>query len=239
MIQESESNTIDLSDDTKCVIYRMVEFLYRGDYQEIDHPNYQTLDRDIVDRSGAHHAMLHASMFAVADKYDIAALGDLAKDKFTKAILNIDNQHYMDVINHVYSTTPESNRGLHDEIGYQTRLRGSTIITDPVLKSRLEEIVSTTPQFAWDLIETSFKPTSAKPCAECNLSIGDKISCSMCVHKNQAGWLIGRPPQSHDIKNAHAIPPSRGTDPELFSADNMTSTFGNKKSLTSLFRLSS
>ncbi len=233
MIQESESNTIDLSDDTKCVIYRMVEFLYRGDYQEIDHPDYQTLDKDIIDRSGAHHAVLHASMFAVADKYDIAALGDLAKEKFDKAIENIDNQHYMDVINHVYSTTPESYRGLRDKIGHQTRIRGSTIRTDPVLNSRLEEIVSTTRQFAWDLIQSSFMPTSAKTCTGCNSNLGDKISCSACVQKNQTGGLFGlssqshdtpggafgRFSQSHDTKNAHASPPSRGTGATPFATD--------------------
>ncbi|KAL9065532.1 MAG: hypothetical protein Q9161_008184 [Pseudevernia consocians] len=158
-IVETKSNIIDLSDDTKSIVYRMVEFLYRGDYQELDHADYQTIDKDVIDRSGAHHAVLHADMFAVADKYDIAALGDVAKGKFEKALSRtaIANGHYLEVINHVYSTTPESNRGLRNVIVEQTQIRGSRIQEDPVLNPRLKEIVSTTRQFAWDLINSQLK----------------------------------------------------------------------------------
>lgn len=168
-VQESESNTIDLSDDTKRVIYRLVEFLYRGDYQEFDHPDYQTIDKDLLASTGTHHAVLHAEMFAVGDKYDIAALGDAAKAKFKAAISKKDftNGHFLDVIPYVYSTTPKSNRGLRDVVCCGTQNRGSVIRTDPVLKSRLAEIVSATPQFAWDLIEGSLLATSVKECSSC------------------------------------------------------------------------
>lgn len=140
----------------------MVEFLYRGDYQDLDHPDYQLIDKNGPDRSGAHHAVLHADMFAVADKYDIAALGDAAKTKFEEAsnIVGLDNGNYLDVFRYVYSTTPESNRGLRDVVVGQIRTRGCRIMADAALNSRLEEIVSTTPQLAWDVFRTSLSATS-------------------------------------------------------------------------------
>ena len=174
----------------------MVEFLYRGDYQELDHADYQTIDKDVIDRSGAHHAVLHADMFAVADKYDIAALGDVAKNKFEKALSRtaIANGHYLEVINHVYSTTPESNRGLRNVIVEQTQIRGSRIQEDPVLNPRLKEIVSTTRQFAWDLINSQLKTlTTGESCFGCARLFGDKISCSECVKEDQTSdipWLV-------------------------------------------------
>lgn len=169
----------------------MVEFLYRGDYQELDDdPGYQKIDKDVFDRSGAHHALLHASMFAVADKYDIAALGDVAKGKFERAISKtaIDNGHFLEVINNVYSTTPESNRGLRDAIVEQTQIRGSMIREDPVLNPRLEKIVSTTPQFAWDLIQNCLRSLrTSELCSGCKNLLKDKMICSECVKKDQTG----------------------------------------------------
>lgn len=83
----------------------MVDFLYRGDY-------------DVDEDSGEEHpAILQAAMFAVADKYNIAALGDVAKDKFEGSVTEIfqtssNRDCFMDVVEHVYSTTPQSSRGL-------------------------------------------------------------------------------------------------------------------------------
>lgn len=92
-------------------------------------------------------------MFVVADKYDIVALGDAAKAYFKGATREevLNNGHLLELIPHVYSTTPESNRGLRDVICWETSSREIIIGKDPVLKSRLAEIISATPQFAGDL----------------------------------------------------------------------------------------
>ncbi|CAF9938022.1 MAG: hypothetical protein ALECFALPRED_007482 [Alectoria fallacina] len=199
--QESESNIIDLSHDTKRVVYRMVEFLYCGDYQELDHPDYQTIDKDLVDRTGIHHAVLHADIFAVADKYDIAALGNIAKNKFEEAInkKGFGDPDHLRVIKYVYSTTPESNRGLRDVIVSHTQARGNKIRTNFVLNSRLEEIVSTTPQFGWDLIQSSLLSASIKRCSECKTELGVRTSCTECITKEP---ILARKPSD-----------SFGTDP--------------------------
>ena len=158
--QETESNIIDLSHDTKPVVFRMVEFLYRGDYEELDHPDYQAIDKNIPDSSKTLQAVLHADMFTVADKYNIVALGETAKEKFEGAIWSLRNCYYLEVIKYVYSTTSESDRSLRDAIVRETRRRGSKILKETGLKPSLEELVSTTPQFAWDLFHNSLQATS-------------------------------------------------------------------------------
>ena len=160
--QESESNIIDLSHDTKRIVFRMVEFVYRGDYDVLNYPDYPTTDKDTPDGSKVRHAVLHADMFTVADKYDIVALGEKAKEHFEETIdsWSLDDSEFLEVTKYVYSTTPESDRGLRDAIVRETRLRGSQIIKDTGLKPRLEELVSTTPHFAWDLFHNSLQENS-------------------------------------------------------------------------------
>lgn len=165
----------------------MVEFLYRGDYTELEPPDYQTTDKDShgSNLSAAPHAILHAAMFAVADKYNIAALGDVAKNKFEQAIKESvsDTNYFLDIIDYVYSTTPESNRGLRDLIVFQAQTRGAKIMAEPELNSRLEEIISSTPRFAMDLIQQSLHPASPpspKRCPFCTAVMGNEANCSQC-----------------------------------------------------------
>lgn len=175
----------------------MVGFLYRGDYQELDHPDYQTIDQDLLDRSGPHHAVLHAAMFAAADKYNIATLGDVAKTSLSSRKPSTCSSstalHFLEVVKYVYSTTPESNRGLRDAVVFQTQACSSKITTNPVLNSHLEQIASSTPQFAWDLIRESLLPASLKRHSVCKAELGDRTSCSECLKKGQ-GTLF---PKSH------------------------------------------
>ena len=149
----------------------MIDFLYRGDYQTD------------VDSGEQHHAVLHAAMFAVADKYNIAALGDAAKVKFQKSIKSIvwispDIGSFMDVIEYVYSTTPESNRGLRDIVVRQIQILGTQITADPKLNSRLEGIIASTPSFAMDLIRNSFVQASPRRCSACDEYLGDGTICT-------------------------------------------------------------
>ena len=178
-------------------VYRMVGFLYRGDYQELDHPDYQMIDQDLLDRSGPHHAVLHAAMFATADKYNIAILGDVAKTSLSSrkpsTCSSSTAPHFLEVVEYIYSTTPEFNRGLRDVVVFQTQTCSSKIMTTPVLNSRLEQIASTSPQFAWDLIRKSLLPASLKRYSVRKAELGDRISCSECLKKGR-GTLF---PESH------------------------------------------
>ncbi|KAF6218342.1 hypothetical protein HO133_005689 [Letharia lupina] len=187
-VVESEGNLIDLSHDTKPVVYRMLEFLYHGEYREIGHLDYLTIDKDLLEKGRAQHALLHAEMFAVADKYDIATLGVVAMNKFEKALSKkkFGNGHYLDIIKHVYSTTPESNRGLRDLVVSHARAHGNEIQKDSILNPRLEEIVSITPQFAWDLIQTCLLHTPLNRCSACKAELRDNVRCSGCIKKGRS-----------------------------------------------------
>ena len=106
--------------------------------------------------------LCQADLYAVADKYNIAPLGKVAKRRFKGAASekNLDDDQYLEIIKHAYDTTPESNRGLCDVIVSEIQTGGIMIRTNTIPNFRQEEIVSTTPQFAWDLIQTSLLNTA-------------------------------------------------------------------------------
>jgi len=60
---------------------------------------------------------IHATMYALADKYQVNGLGSLARAKF-EACLNhhVNTEDFITAVQIVYSTTPESNRGLRDAV---------------------------------------------------------------------------------------------------------------------------
>lgn len=126
-------------------------------------------------------------MYAAADKYNIPPLASLSLKKFTSAInfsLFTDTDLFS-VIEYVYNTTPDSNRGLRDVIVAQTQTRGRTIIADALLNARLEEITSSVPQFAWDMIQKTLRPGPSKRCTFCRGELNDAGICAECGKKGR------------------------------------------------------
>jgi hypothetical protein len=56
-------------------------------------------------------------MYAIADKYEVAGLGDMAKDKFKKACERFWNDPlFPTAAAHVFSSTPDKDLGLRDVV---------------------------------------------------------------------------------------------------------------------------
>ncbi|KAL8992660.1 MAG: hypothetical protein Q9169_006931 [Polycauliona sp. 2 TL-2023] len=139
---EAASNEIKLPEDEPMAVERMLKFLYTGDYDDTDNEDSQTaqvlLSRDpspgdtnacghgLSDGSKAPHKAAKApvqvnvaalmntiDVYTLADKYDMLYLQVFAKSRF-KARAN-DEWATVDIVTImpiVYSTTPDSNRGL-------------------------------------------------------------------------------------------------------------------------------
>ncbi|KAF2023849.1 hypothetical protein EK21DRAFT_80003, partial [Setomelanomma holmii] len=60
---------------------------------------------------------IHATMYALGDKYQVEGLCDLAKEKFRSCLHHhAHSEDFISAVQTIHSTTPESNRGLRDVV---------------------------------------------------------------------------------------------------------------------------
>lgn len=111
----------------------MLTYLYTLDYDDTDDrpatavaavQNTDGLMADptskpeVVDDAIASHCkrMNNIRVYALADKYDIPALRELAKTKFNDHTTPSSFTHLREAINEIYESTPETDSGLRDSI---------------------------------------------------------------------------------------------------------------------------
>ncbi|KAF2107103.1 hypothetical protein BDV96DRAFT_309347 [Lophiotrema nucula] len=82
------------------------------------HPSSNAGPTNTANGGCAEQLLLHAKMYAVADKYQVVGLKDLAKEKFERACKQFWNSedHFITAAEHVFSSTPDSDKGLRDII---------------------------------------------------------------------------------------------------------------------------
>ena len=80
-------------------------------------PAREPSDDIVLGESKESNLHVHAQMYALADKYGIHDLKDLARDKFAEAASNDwDGSGFPIAVQTVYSSTPESDHGLRDVV---------------------------------------------------------------------------------------------------------------------------
>lgn len=84
-----------LRDDALDTVLRMIKFHYRTDYSELDDDKNLEEEQEyaptlgylnVEDKLIQRRFLLHFGVFAIADKYEIPTLGDLAQQKFEAAL---------------------------------------------------------------------------------------------------------------------------------------------------------
>ena len=102
-LQEGKQGEITLEEDDPDIVDRMIEFLYRLDYD--DQPSSECLT-------------INALVYAMAEKYAILSLKELAKKKMGEAMKKRDwgLETLVAALSVVWSTTPQSDRGLRDQL---------------------------------------------------------------------------------------------------------------------------
>ncbi|KAH6977798.1 hypothetical protein EDB82DRAFT_201520 [Fusarium venenatum] len=117
-----------LDDDSQCVDC-LIQFLYRQDYQNThighkyeqeeensvaNNPEEIELSDDYIDNS---HPVLHVRMYALAEKYDISALKDLALGKLNNALKQSPPpDRFLESAEEAYTSTVPEDRGMRDVI---------------------------------------------------------------------------------------------------------------------------
>ena len=100
--QEGKTGIITLSDDDPDTVERMLSYLYCSDYESGE------------DSSSGFN---NARVYAIAEKYDIPLLKELAKERFVKwAEDNWSHRDFPAVAREVYESTLSSDRGLRDVV---------------------------------------------------------------------------------------------------------------------------
>lgn len=119
--------------------------------------DYDSMDEDDEPKDDDSHLLLHTRVYAIAEKYDIQPLKQLARAKFEAAMACYwDSADFAEAIEEVYCSTLDNDRGLRDIVM-------QAFIHHPELANTLEvyELIQFTPSLATDLFKV-----------ECGLPIG-------------------------------------------------------------------
>ena len=122
----------------------MIHCLYYGAYANYD----ATIDSE--DYKSAHQ--LHAVMYALADQYDLTLLRDTAQNNF-KNLATGQPQELLRLIGSipiVYSSTPDSDRGLRGAVVGKVKASPSDLLHKDV-KASFQKVLIEVPEFSWDL----------------------------------------------------------------------------------------
>lgn len=93
----------------------------------------------------------HARVYALAEKYGISGLKELAKEKFeVMANESWEESGYLEAMHEVYTTTVESDRGLRNVVVQAFRRN-----PDLVRRDEVQRVVQHTAPLAWDLYRVS------------------------------------------------------------------------------------
>ena len=130
--QEAATATITLDDDDPSTVRRMLTYLYTLDYDDEDaSPDLSaSLSTDgggvadssskpaVVDDATTSHckAMNNVRVYALAEKYDISVLKELAKSKFQQCNIACDYSGYREIIDAAFKSTPDTDSGLRDVV---------------------------------------------------------------------------------------------------------------------------
>jgi hypothetical protein len=85
---------------------------------------------------------IHASMYALGDKYQVEGLSQLAKEKFESCLHHhVHSEDFISAVQIAYSTTPDSNRGLRDSVMDAFRIHFKTDVASiPGAEAKLDSI---------------------------------------------------------------------------------------------------
>lgn len=127
------------------MVERMVEYLYNKDYTVTVDNDQQSLN-DVS-------LQVHPAMFAIADKYEIEGLADLAQEKYT-ALLNHepDIQTFLRSADHVYSLPLTTHFGIRTSVVRFARHRVPALLAMREGQRVFDDFAVKHPAFVKDLL---------------------------------------------------------------------------------------
>lgn len=157
--QESRSRTINLGDDDVATVRRMLTYLYNSDYDDdgaagsprcymlnVNSENATTVHSDELTalpepEARRHHKLMNnVVVYAIAEKYNIVKLKELARAKFGKCLApNPLELRLPPIVSAVYGTTPSTDQGLRGAIVSTCVFRAEDILGDADARCMVEQ----------------------------------------------------------------------------------------------------
>lgn len=110
-----------------------------------DYESYDDEEEEVGEEES--HLLTHTRVYALAEKYDIPSLKDLAQSKFEMAMAcYYDSSEFADAIEEVYYSTIDSDRGLRDVVLQAFRAHPALATTQDVYA-----VIKETPTLALEL----------------------------------------------------------------------------------------
>lgn len=109
--------------------------------------DYESYDEEEEVGEEESHLLTHTRVYALAEKYDIPSLKDLAQSKFEMAMAcYYDSSEFADAIEEVYCSTIDTDRGLRDIVLQAFRAHPALATTQDVYA-----VIKDTPELALEL----------------------------------------------------------------------------------------
>ncbi|KAI3573646.1 hypothetical protein IWW34DRAFT_753919 [Fusarium oxysporum f. sp. albedinis] len=160
--QESRSNVINLPEDDPEAVDSMIYYIYNGYYPKMD-PGTQGISKDRLAAAGwkletfgeftgglqVKFLVLHAEVYALAEKYDVLGLKEMAQRCF-RIISNCGgccSKEFAQACEFVYTTTIDSDRGLRDVV-VQSLLEHPRALDEEHIRSAMRLL----PDLPYDLV---------------------------------------------------------------------------------------
>lgn len=110
-----------------------------------DYESYDDDEQEVGEEES--HLITHTRVYAIAEKYDIPSLKELAQSKFEMAMAcYYDSSEFADAIEEVYCSTIDSDRGLRDVVLQAFRAHPALATTQDVYN-----VIKNTPTLALEL----------------------------------------------------------------------------------------
>ncbi|PVI05415.1 hypothetical protein DM02DRAFT_498558, partial [Periconia macrospinosa] len=141
--KEAIENKIELSTDEPEIVKLMIQYLYDW---VIANSFYFLQGISTTDLTAP---IIHAKVYAIAEKYHIQGLKFVAIENFRLATLDvIVNKEFCNAIDVVYTTTPDSDRGLRDLVVKRIR----NIVERIGFPEEVESLCKEIPELAVDVM---------------------------------------------------------------------------------------
>ncbi|KAM3449329.1 hypothetical protein MY3296_007025 [Beauveria thailandica] len=173
--QEKENGIYEIKDSLYPYVFAMVTFMYTGFYEA-------PYEDSTVLLEGHPEVVFHAGMVALADKYLIPSLRELALENFNECVeLEMDFRSLLRSVSGVYAIEGDGSAELRRILVSRFEVGLASYIDENGMKDFLRKISESNPQFTTDLA-TALLLTA--PTARCN-------QCRVAVHMTQARVTTG------------------------------------------------
>jgi hypothetical protein len=153
----------------------MIEFLYTSRY---------TLDS----KSNVDNLTVHAELYAIADKYDIALLASEARLRYYRATLMLrDHEAFLNSIHSIYDLTPGTNRGLRDVAIACARRHREELMQGEKIPALFKSVCHDIPAFSADMLESFMQRPLLSHCRNCGPDQPVEALRLRCLHCSEWG----------------------------------------------------